>query len=129
LVHYLRSSTLDGKIVDPSPITGDNGNQPANTPRNNATLWTSYALTQSWSAGTGLIWQSSRFVTTTNVVSVPSFVRWDATVAYVRPHYDVRVNLLNLSNVHYFDNVIQSDGGRAVPGIDRSAQVTLTYRF
>lgn len=120
---------LDGKIVDPSPITGDNGNQPANMPRNNATLWTSYALTQSWSAGTGLIWQSSRFANTTNVVSVPSFVRWDATVAYVRPHYDVRLNLLNLSNVHYFDNVIQSDGGRAVPGIDRSAQVTLTYRF
>ncbi|HEU0198687.1 MAG TPA: TonB-dependent siderophore receptor [Nevskiaceae bacterium] len=120
---------LDGKLTDPAPGATDAGNKPENTPRHNATLWTDYAFTQTWSAGTGVVWQSSRYANVQNTVSVPSFVRWDATVAYTRPKYDIRLNLLNLSNVHYFDNLIQSDGGRAVPGLSRSALVTVTYHF
>jgi len=39
------------------------------------------------------------------------------------------VNLLNLTNKYYYDALIQSDGGRAVPGIGRTALLTATYRF
>jgi len=120
---------LDGKITDSSTIDASQGNQPANMPRNNATLWTDYAFTQDWSAGTGVVWQSMRYANVTNAVSVPSFVRWDATVAYTQPKYEVRLNLLNLTNVTYYDNLIQSDGGRAAPGASRTALMTVTYRF
>ncbi len=126
---------LDGKITDPGDIAtnpsaaGDNGNTPANMPRNNVTLWTDYAFLPSWSAGTGVVWQSPRYANVQNAVSIPAFVRWDATLAFMREHYDIRLNLINITDVTYFDNVIQSDGGRAAPGAGRSALVTVTYRF
>lgn len=120
---------LDGKITDSAALDADQGNKPENMPRNNATLWTDYAFLPSWSVGTGIVWQSMRYANVTNVVSVPSFVRWDATIAYRRSQYEVRLNLLNITDVDYYDNLIQSDGGRAVPGISRSALLTLTYHF
>jgi catecholate siderophore receptor len=62
-------------------------------------------------------------------VSVPSYTRWDGTVAYHQDRYEVRLNLLNLTNKEYYDALIQSDGGRAVPGIGRTALLSSTYRF
>jgi catecholate siderophore receptor len=50
-------------------------------------------------------------------------------VAYHQPRYDIRLNVLNLTNKRYFDALIQSDGGRSVPGIGRTEMVTFTYKF
>jgi catecholate siderophore receptor len=72
---------------------------------------------------------SQRFANNTDLVSVGSSVRWDATLAYHQPRCDVRLNLLNLANRLNYDLLIASDGGRAAPGIDRTAMVTLTYKF
>ena len=63
------------------------------------------------------------------MVSVGDYVRADATLAYHRPKYDVRLNLLNLTDKFNFDALIPSDGGRSVPGIRRTALVTYTYKF
>lgn len=120
---------LDGHLINTPAASGAAGDVPMNMPRHNATLWTTYALTPHWSVGGGTIWESRRFANATNTVSVPSFVRFDATVAYTRAKYTVRLNLFNLTNVRYFDQVIQSDGGRAVPGPSRSALLTVTYHF
>ncbi|HZR33936.1 MAG TPA: TonB-dependent receptor, partial [Nevskia sp.] len=120
---------LDPKIVAAGQADGTTGKTPANVPRNNLTTWTSYKPVQQWELGTGLVYSSSRYANTTNTVAVDGFVRWDATVAYHQRRYDLRLNLLNLSDTHYFDSLIQSDGGRAVPGISRTALVTLTCRL
>lgn len=53
----------------------------------------------------------------------------DATAAYHAKKYDVRLNLLNLTNKMYYDALIQSDGGRSVPGIGRTLLATVDYRF
>lgn len=120
---------LDPKVVAAGQVDGTTGKTPSNTPRNNLTAWTSYRPLHEWELGTGLVYSSSRYVNTTNVVAVDGFVRWDATLAWHQRRYDLRLNLLNLSDTHYFDALIQSDGGRAVPGIGRTALVTLTYRL
>jgi catecholate siderophore receptor len=120
---------LDAKIVAASPLDGTLGKVPLNTPRNSATLWTTYNVSREWEAGGGLTYMSDRFVNNTNVVSVGSYVRFDATVAYHQPKYDVRLNLLNLANRLNYDALIQSDGGRSVPGIDRTLLATFTYKF
>ena len=57
------------------------------------------------------------------------YARWDATVAYHKPKYEIRLNLLNLTDEKFFDALIPSDGGRSVPGIGRTALMTLTYTF
>ncbi|MFI4982993.1 MAG: TonB-dependent receptor, partial [Nevskiales bacterium] len=120
---------LDPKIVSAAALDGTQGKTLSNTPRDNATLWTSYSVTPSWDTGTGLVYVSPRFATNTDTVQVPSYIRWDGMVAYHQPKYEIRLNLLNITNEHYFDSLIQSDAGRSVPGASRTALVSVAYKF
>jgi catecholate siderophore receptor len=120
-------SFMDGKIV--KAVDGTQGNVPANTPRNTVTTWTTYTFAEHWEAGGGPTYMSQRYAANTDLVSVGGYTRWDATVAYHQPRYDIRLNVLNLTNKRYFDALIQSDGGRSVPGIGRTEMVTFTYKF
>ncbi|WP_345815708.1 TonB-dependent siderophore receptor [Paraburkholderia sp. PREW-6R] len=110
-------------------LDGTQGHVPANTPRNTITIWTTYALTPHWELGGGPIYMSPRYASNTNYVKVPGYTRWDVTAAYHAKKYDVRLNLLNLTNKQYYDGLIASDGGRSVPGIGRTLLATFDYRF
>ncbi|WP_019140617.1 TonB-dependent receptor [Noviherbaspirillum massiliense] len=120
---------LNAEIVEASARDATKGKVPANTPRNSASLWSTYNVTPEWEAGGGFTYLSERFANNTNLVSAGGFTRWDATIAYHQPKYDVRLNLLNLTDKEYFDSLVPSDGGRAVPGIGRTALLTVSYRF
>ena len=72
---------------------------------------------------------STRFLNNTDTVAVPKYVRFDATLAYRQRDYDIRLNLFNLTDKYYYDALIQSDGGRAVPGTGRSAMLTFAYHI
>jgi catecholate siderophore receptor len=120
---------LGARIVAASLIEGTEGKVPANTPRHSASLWTTYNLTGEWELGGGATYMSERFANNTNVVSVGDYVRADATLAYHRRTYDVRLNLLNLTDKLNFDALIPSDGGRSVPGTRRAALLTYTMKF
>ena len=118
---------LDGKIVQAIAV-GTLGEVPSNTPAHTATLWTTYDISRQWQVGGGATYMSSRFLNNTDLVSVPAYTRIDATIAWRQPRYDVRLNLFNLFDEHYYDSLIQSDGGRAVPGTGRTAMITIAYR-
>ncbi|MDR3511591.1 MAG: TonB-dependent siderophore receptor [Caulobacteraceae bacterium] len=118
---------LDARIID-AIASNTLGKIPANTPGDTATIWTTYAVTRQWEVGGGAVYMSKRYLNNTDLVSVPSYVRWDATIAYHQPRYDIRLNLFNLFDAHYYDSLIQSDGGRAVPGSGRTAMISLVYR-
>ncbi|MEC5215887.1 catecholate siderophore receptor [Actimicrobium sp. GrIS 1.19] len=120
---------LNPVITKASALDGTQGKTLANTPRDSATLWSTYNLTREWEFGGGLTHMSQRFASNTNVVAADAYTRWDATLAWHQPRYDVRLNVLNLTNTRYIDALIPSDGGRSVPGVGRSALVTLAYRF
>jgi catecholate siderophore receptor len=119
---------LDGRIVDGIAV-GTTGKVPLNTPRQSATLWSTYELTKRWEVGGGANYLSSRFLNNTNLVHVDSYARFDATVAFHQPRYDIRLNLFNLANKYYYENLIASDGGRAVPGTGRSAMLSFVYHL
>jgi catecholate siderophore receptor len=112
-----------------SALDGTQGHVPANTPRNTLTLWSTYAFTPHWEIGGGPSYMSGRYASNTNYVQVGGYTRWDATAAYHAKQYDVRLNLLNLTNKYYYDALIPSDGGRSVPGIGRTFLATVDYRF
>jgi catecholate siderophore receptor len=120
---------LDAEIVSASALDATQGNVPANTPRHSAALWTTYNLTGEWEVGGGATYLSRRYVNNSNVVSVPNYVRVDATLAYHQPKYDVRLNLLNVADRTNFEALIPSDAGRSVPGIGRTLLATYTYKF
>jgi catecholate siderophore receptor len=118
---------MDGVIL--KALDGTQGNTPANTPRNTFTLWTTYAFTPHWEIGGGPTYMSARYAAPTNYVETGGYTRWDAMAAYHEKKWDVRLNLLNLTNKFYYDALIPSDGGRSVPGIGRTFLATADYRF
>jgi catecholate siderophore receptor len=117
---------LDGRVIDGGALTGT---VPPNTPRDAAVLWTTYTFAHKYEIGGGPTYLGSRYVNTQNTTSVPAFVRFDATAAYKAEKYDLRLNVFNLFNVQYYDQLIPSDGGRAVPGSGLTAMLTLTYHM
>jgi catecholate siderophore receptor len=119
---------LDAKIIDGIAV-GTQGMVPLNTPKNSAALWSTYEFAPHWEVGGGATYQSSRFLNNTDLVSVGSYARWDATLAYRQRNYDIRLNVFNLTNKYYYDALIPSDGGRAVPGTGRSAMLSFAYHI
>ncbi|CAG4910770.1 TonB-dependent receptor [Paraburkholderia saeva] len=118
---------MNGVVLE--ALDGTAGKTPANTPRNMLTLWTTYDITPQWQVGGGPVYTSARYAANNNYVSVGGYTRWDAMAAYHAKKYDVQFNLLNFTDKKYYDALIPSDGGRAVPGLGRTFLATLNYRF
>jgi catecholate siderophore receptor len=134
---YMR---LLARVLNPLDPVLD-GSTPSNTPKDTLTLWTSYDITHNWEIGGGANYMSSRYAGNRTKLAtgplagtivrsgVPGYTRFDATVAYHKANYEIRLNVLNLTDKFYYDALVVSDGGRAVPGVGRTALLTGTYRF
>jgi len=120
-------SHLNAQIVG-AIAPGTEGRVLANTAPDSATLWGTYDAGHGWQVGGGGVYLGRRFLNNTDTVSAPGYTRWDATVAFRRARYDVRLNVFNLTGARYDDNLIQSDGGRAVPGSGRTVMLSLVWR-
>jgi catecholate siderophore receptor len=118
---------LDAKIVN-GIAPGTQGKVPANTAADSATLWATYEAPHHIQIGGGAIYMGSRYLNNTDLVSVPGYTRLDATVAWRYKSIYLRLNVFNLADARYYDSLIQSDGGRAVPGAGRTAMITLSWR-
>lgn len=119
---------LDARITNGIAVN-TTGMIPLNTPRDSFTLWATYLYDKKWEIGGGPTYQGLRYANNTNTVMVPDFIRFDATAAYKAEKYDIRLNVFNLTNVYYFENVQASDGGRGTPGSGLTAMLTLNYRM
>jgi len=122
-------SYLDGRIIDASAADGTLGKVPGNTPKHTLVAWATYAVAPHWEIGGGPQYLSERYDAPNDAVRVGGYTRWDATAAYTQKAYDVRVNLFNFTNKHYFDALIPSDGGRSVPGSGRTVMLSLNYHL
>ena len=116
---------LNGKILQ-SPVAGNQGSIPQNTPRHSAAVWNTYDFLPSWQIGGGVVFSSDVFTNNTETAIVPSYTRYDATLAYHRSKYTLRMNLQNLTNEFYFQSI---SGGRATPADGRRLIVTGSYDF
>lgn len=119
---------LDGRILN-GTAANTTGNVPLNTPKDSANLWTTYTIKETYEFGGGVFYMGQRYANNQNTVSVPAYTRVDLTAAYKQPAYEVRLNVFNLFNTMYYEGVIASDGGRAVPGAGTTGMITLNYRL
>lgn len=89
-------SYLDGEIAGSS-------NTPREQPQNTVSLWNSFTVTDKFGFGLGLIYQDESFTSSSNAVTLPSYVRVDAS-AYYRASDSLRfqVNVENLLDRDYF---------------------------
>ena len=118
---------LDARIVNGIAVNTA-GDIPLNTPNHSASIWATYTFLQNWEAGGGVFYVGQRYVNN-NTVQVPEYFRFDLTAAYKAETFDIRLNVFNVFDTMYYDSLIASDGGRAVPGSGRTAMLTLTKRF
>ena len=97
-------------------------------PEDTLSLWNKVRLSEAWSAGLGIIHQSSSFATISNTVRLPAFTRLDGAVYYDWSKTTrIALNVENLFDKRYFPTV---DGDNNIsPGAPRNFRVTLALGF
>lgn len=113
-------------VGQPDVFVYSRGKDYQNTPRHSATLWTTYRLTPQWQIGGGATGSSRRFVNNFETAEVDGYVRGDAMVAYLRPSWDLRLNVQNLTDKLYYET---ASSGRAIAAMGRRTLLTGTWRF
>lgn len=112
---------LDGEIVDGGVVSGvagaNDGNDIPNTAENSLSLWTTYEVLPKVTIGGGAFYVDSRFGNEANTVEVPSYWRYDAMASYrVNEHVDVQLNVQNLTDKRYFDQVFTTHMAHVAAG-------------
>ncbi|MEJ0035784.1 MAG: TonB-dependent receptor [Gammaproteobacteria bacterium] len=156
---YSGFAYMDGKIIDASPFgtiantngtpTGPitdvhafcalattrclnvNGNTPFGVAKIAGNIWTVYRLGGGFEVGGGVRGQKGTWLTDRNDPGsqIPTYVLVDATVAYVQPQYELRLNGNNLTDKLYYYGGYNNRPDRVLPGAPRSISVTLRYYF
>lgn len=117
---------MDGEIVNgPANVKGKD----VPVPEVSGSLWTVYRLGGGWEVGGGAFASSDRWLDDQNRGKIPGYVRVDATVAYVQPKYDIRLNVFNLFDQVYYTGGYQNNPVRVNTGQPQSAMLTMRYRF
>lgn len=105
-----------------------NGDSFPNTPKNSASLWTTYRVLPKLVVGGGAFYMDKVWGSELNNKWVPSYVRIDATATYeFGPAYSLQINVQNLTDERYFDKAYPTHYANVAPG--RSATATLNVRF
>jgi len=128
-VNLLASYTfLDSEITDDGPIAGDEGNEFPNTPRNSASLWTTFRPNTRVMIGGGATYVDLRYGNTANSVWVPDYVTFDAVASFeVNSRTRMQLNLQNLTDEVYFTRPYASH--YAAIGAGRSALLSINLTF
>jgi catecholate siderophore receptor len=116
---------LDGKTVA-SQTPANVGLTPPDMVKNAASLWSTYDFLKYWEVGGGVVFASNVWANANDLSQVPGYTRADATLAYRRKDWSLRLNLQNLTDRDYFFAV---SGGRVQPADGRRALLTFSYKF
>ena len=104
------------------------GNRPVNIPKTVANLWLNYG-NNVWEAGTGARYVGERFSNNANTTRLPSYVVYDAMVAYrVNRNVTLRTFLRNLSDKVYATTSGNS-GAQWYLGEPRRAEIVAELKF
>jgi catecholate siderophore receptor len=96
-------------------------------PENSFSFWTTYDFLKYWQVGAGVTYVSERAANTSNTNTLPSYVKADVTVAFFPwKNTEFRVNVLNISNERYFDQVYQA---HTPPAPGRTILFTGNFRY
>jgi catecholate siderophore receptor len=98
------------------------------TPRNAGNLWLTYRLPQGFRIGFGGYARSKSFTSANNLVTLPGYARFDASVSWrSEKHYEIAFNLKNLTNRKIYET---SNGDNQItPGAPVNGSVSLRYRW
>ena len=137
-------------VIDKSPVQGiqsDLGNRLGNVPAHTFNFWTTYQLPWPVEIGGGVYVVSSRYASSTPRLvcpaagtcnastpgavafhtKVPAYATFSAMAKYyVNEHIDLQLNVNNIFNTFYYDQVHPS---HMVPGAGRTALLTVDFKY
>ncbi|MCQ8105440.1 TonB-dependent siderophore receptor [Methylomonas sp. SURF-2] len=97
-----------------------------NVPKNSGVIWTSYHLTDNWELGGGVYYATHRYADSVNEAVLPGYARLDAVLAYHQKHYDLQLNVFNLTDTVYYES---GRTNSALPGTPLSGQLTVNFKY
>ena len=124
---------MDTKVESGKTITANGANALTYTPKQAATLWTSYTLPMGLKLGGGLRYQDKLLRGTDGAIGTPAYADGytvvDAMASYaVNKNVDVQLNVYNVGDKSYI-SAINKSGYRYTPGTPRSASISVNMRF
>lgn len=124
-------SLLDAQIIKSNNFSGGvplEGNFAQLTPRNSGNIWITYELPKNLRLGFGGYARSRTFTSANNLVTLPGFVRLDASLAWKsEKHYEIAFNLRNIANRKYYETA--HNDNQISPGSPINGSISLRYRW
>ncbi|OXE35293.1 MAG: TonB-dependent siderophore receptor [Phenylobacterium zucineum] len=118
----------DARFLDSFSGTVSAGNRPANLPKQSASLWARFQVSEPLAAALGWSHQGLRFAAPDNRVALPAYDRLDAALYYrLSTDLTVQLNLENLTQVKYA--VFANSNNNITPGAPLAARITLIGKF
>ena len=129
---YLKSELVDagqpGRSGKISNAASQSGNEMPNTPKNSASLWTTYKLMPKLVVGGGAFYVDKVWGDTGNTVYVPSYTRLDAMAKYeLNKTVDFQLNVQNLADKRYYDKAYASHFASEAAG--RTVLLSTNFHF
>ncbi|MEH2466270.1 TonB-dependent siderophore receptor [Nostoc sp.] len=118
----------DTHITDDSDATLI-GRRFVNAPYHGASLWTTYQIQrgnlQGLQFGAGFFFVGDRTANPSDPITLPSYVRTDASISYKRDNWQAALNLKNIFNINYYE----TNGYLFYPQAPFTVQGTLSVNF
>ena len=124
---YSGVAFMDGKIV--SAPANIEGKKPLGVADFAGNVWTVYKFGGGWEVGGGVRGTSGFWLNDANTGEVPAAAIVDLTAAYVRPSYEIRLNVTNAADKTYYIGGYQNNPNRVIPGEPRTYALQLRYMF
>ncbi|MGZ8226649.1 MAG: TonB-dependent receptor [Methylococcaceae bacterium] len=102
------------------------GMNATNVPEHSGVFWNSFHITDHWEIGGGVFYASDRYADSVNEVTLPGYARLDAVVAYHQKHYDIQMNVFNLTDTVYYES---GQTRSALPGAPVSGQLSVNFKY
>lgn len=121
---------LDTRILESNDTASGvriQGKRLGHIPLHSANLWSNLRVTDRLGLGLGVTYAGDRFTANDNLVTMPSYVRVDAALFWRTAHYDVALNLRNITSTGYYETAHGT--GTIMPGAPVSGVITLRYRW
>lgn len=126
---------MDSRVTDSKAFPLAIGARLANVPRNTFNLWSTYQLPRHLQVGFGGNFVDARTASSTAptdpvtglVKQLPGYWVFNAMAQYpLSERVDLQLNVYNLADNYYYD---APHPGHIVPGIARTARLSLNYKF
>jgi iron complex outermembrane recepter protein len=105
------------------------GLEPAAASRHSGSVWLTYDLPagrQGLSFGAGMTAKGRTFADAINAIRVPGYTIGNAAIFWRQPHYEITLNIKNVTNKRYFENPTFAGG---LPGDPRTVLLTIKAKI